>query len=71
MLGAFQDVSRNVRLREVGYRIAARLEEQQDVLAIGNPDSSEAHAHAPTQRLDIQQFLGQRFGHEEPADCSR
>ena len=71
MLGAFQDVWRNVGLREVGYRIAARFEEQEDVLAIGDPDSPEAHAHAPAQRLDVQQSLGQRFGHEKPADCSR
>jgi hypothetical protein len=71
MLGAFQDVLRNVDFREVGYRIAARFEEQEDVLAIGDPSSSEAHAHAPAQPLDVQQSFGKRFGHEEPADCSR
>ena len=71
MVGAFQGVWGNVGLREVGYWIAARFEEQDDVLAIGNPDTSEPHAHAPAQRLDVQQPLGQRFGHEEPADCSR
>src|SRR6516162_7015287 len=49
----------------------ARLEEQEDVLAIGDPDPAEAHAHAPAQPLDVQQSLGQRLGHKEPADCSR
>ena len=71
MVGAFQGVWRDVGLREVGHRIAARFEEQEDVLAIGDPGSAEAHAHAPAQRLGVQQSLGQRFGHEEPADCSR
>jgi hypothetical protein len=47
MVGAFQGVWRNVALREVGYRIAARFEEQEDVLAIGDPGSPEEHAHAP------------------------
>jgi hypothetical protein len=47
VLGALQRVWRDVCLREVGYRIAARLEEHQDVLAIGNPGSAEAYAHAP------------------------
>jgi len=59
ILGAFQDAWRNVRLREVGYRIAARFEEEEDMLAIGDPDSPEAHAHAPAQRLDVQQCFGQ------------
>ena len=71
MLGAFQDVRRNVGVREVGYRIAARFEEQEDMLAIGDPDFPEAHAHAPAQPFDVQQSFWQRFGHEEPADCSR
>jgi len=71
MLGAFQGVWRNIDLRKVGYRIAAWFEEQEDMLTIGDPDSPEAHAHAPAQRLDVQQSFGQRFGHEKPADCSR
>jgi hypothetical protein len=70
MLGAFQDVWRNVGLREVGHRIAARFEEHEDILAVGDPDSPKAHTHASTQPLDVQQSLGQRLGHEEPADCS-
>jgi hypothetical protein len=41
------------------------------MLAIGDPDSPEAHAHAPAQPLDVQQSFWQRFGHEEPADCRR
>jgi hypothetical protein len=71
MVGAIQGVWRDVGLREIGYRIAARFEQQEDVLAIGDPDSAEAHPHAPAQRLDVQQSLGQRFGYEEPADCCR
>src|SRR5436190_23154247 len=71
MVGVFQGGWRDVGLREVGYRIAARLEEQDDVLAIGDPGSAETHAHAPAQRLGVQQSLGQRFCHEKPADCSR
>jgi hypothetical protein len=54
MLGAFQDVWRNVGLREIGSWIAARFEEQEHVLAIGDPDSPEVRAHAPAQRLDVQ-----------------
>ena len=69
MLGALQGVWRDVGLREVGHRIAAGFEEQENVLAIGDPGSAEPHAHAPAQRLGVQQSLGQRFGHEEPADC--
>src|SRR6202012_1856340 len=71
MFDAFQGVWRNVALGEVGYRIAPRFEKYEDALTIGDPDSPEAHAHAPAQRLDVQQSLGQRFGHEESADCSR
>ena len=54
VFNAFEDVGRNVGLRKVGYRIAARLEQQEDVLAFGNPLAAEAHAHASTQTLDIQ-----------------
>jgi hypothetical protein len=70
MFGAFQNMRRNVGLREIGHRIAARFEEQEDMLAIGDPDSSEAHAHAPAQRLDEHQLFGQRFRDEESADGS-
>ena len=71
ILGAFQHMWRYVGLRKVGYRIAAWFEQQENILAFGDPTSSEADAHAPAQSLDIQQLLGQRFGYEEPADCSR
>jgi hypothetical protein len=49
------------RSPEVGYRIAARFEEQDDILAIGEPDSPEARAHAPAQPPDEQQPFRQRF----------
>src|SRR5271166_3911874 len=55
--GALESVWRNVGLREIGHRIMARLEEQKDVLAIGDPVSPETHAHPPTQRLNVQQPL--------------
>jgi hypothetical protein len=71
MLDALQDVWRNVGLWEVSYRVAARFEEQEDLLAIGDPDSSEAHAHAPAQVFDEQQPFRKRFRHEKSTDCSR
>ena len=51
--------------------LAVGLKDQKDMLAIGDPASPEAHAHAPAQPLDVQQSLGQRFGYEKPPDCSR
>src|SRR5262249_54232325 len=57
-------------LREISYRIATRLEQQEDLLTIGDPSIAEAHAHPPTQRLDIQQPLWERPRHEEPTDRS-
>jgi hypothetical protein len=70
MLGAFQDIRSNVGFRKVGDRIAARLEQQKNILALGDPTFSEAHAHAPAQSLDVQKLLGQRFGYDELADWS-
>jgi hypothetical protein len=64
-------MGRYVGLRKVGYWIAARFEQQENILAFGDPTASEAHAHAPAQWLDVQQFLWQRFGYKKPADCSR
>ena len=69
MLGAFY--WRDVGLWEVGHRIMAGFEEQEDVLAIGDPGSAEAHAHAPAHPLGVQQSLGQRLCHEKVPDCSR
>src|SRR5262249_46573526 len=71
VLSTLQGVGTDVALGEIGHGIAAWLEEHDGVLTIGNPGSAEADAHAPTQRLDVQQSLRQRFGHEEPADWSR
>ena len=47
MVGAFQSAWRDVGFLEVGHRIAAGFEEQEDVFAIGDPVSAEAYAHAP------------------------
>jgi hypothetical protein len=35
----------------------AGFEQQEHMLAIGNPGAAEAHAHASTQRLGVQQSL--------------
>jgi len=53
-----------------GDRIAARFEEQDDLLAVGDPGSAEPDAHPSAQRLDVQQSLRRRFGHKESADRS-
>lgn len=46
VLGAFQHMWGNIGLREIGHRITARFEQQEDLLAVGNPVSPEVHAHA-------------------------
>jgi hypothetical protein len=56
--------------REIGDRVAARLMQQGDVLAVGDPLAAEPHAHPPAQRLGEQHPLGQRAGHQEPAGGS-
>jgi hypothetical protein len=43
---------------EVSDGIASRLVQEYDVLAVGDPLSTESHAHAATQRLGEQQWLG-------------
>src|SRR5690348_7135818 len=53
--------SRDIRFRKVSDRIAAGLEEEEGVLALGNPEAAEASAHAPLQWLDIEQPLRQGF----------
>jgi len=70
VLGAFQDFWSDVGLWEVGYRIPAWFEEEENVLTIGDPSSGEPYAHAPSQRLDVQKPQRQGLGHQEPADCS-
>src|ERR1700733_12074757 len=71
LVGAFKNLRSNVGLWKIRDRIATRFEEYEHLLAIGDPGTAKAGAHAPTQRLDIQQSLGQRFGNEETADRSR
>jgi hypothetical protein len=62
MVGALQGVWRDVVFREVSDRITSRFEQQDDVFAIGDPASAEAHTHAPAQRLDINNRLGSGSG---------
>src|SRR5262249_20323324 len=57
VLGTFESVWRDVGIREIGHGIAARLEEQEDVLAVCDPVSTETYAHASTQWLNVQQSL--------------
>jgi hypothetical protein len=66
----FQGFRRDVSLWEVGYRIPAWFEEQEDVFTIGDPSSAETYAHPPSQRLDVQKPLRQGLGYQEAADCS-
>jgi hypothetical protein len=54
MFGALESIWRDVGFREIGHRMVARLEEQNDAFAIGDPSATEAHAHSPTQRLNVQ-----------------
>src|SRR5215510_14936325 len=70
VFSTFQNARSQITLWEIGHGIAARLEQHESVFAVGNPGSTEPHAHAPAQWLDVQQSFRQRFGHEEPTDCS-
>jgi hypothetical protein len=53
----FECVWGNVGLREICDRIAARFEEQDDLLVVGDLGSAEPHAHPSAHRLDVQQSL--------------
>jgi hypothetical protein len=64
-------MGRYVGLWKVGYRIARWFEQQENILAFGDPAASETHAHASAQSLDVQELLGQRFGYDELAEWSR
>src|ERR1700733_11514486 len=70
MLAEMQGAGKNVGLWEVGNRIAIRLEQHKDLLAIGDPRSAETHAHASANWFGIQEPLWQWFGNEESADRS-
>jgi len=70
VLARFQHASGNAVLREVGNGVAARLVKQDDVFAISDAGSAEAHSHAPPQGLGVEQSIWQRIWNEEPADFS-
>jgi hypothetical protein len=55
MVHAFHHTGINIGLGKVRYRVAARLEEQNGLLAIGYPDTAETHAHASAQWFNEQQ----------------
>jgi len=71
VLGALQGPRHDVTLGKVGDRVATRLEEHDDALAVGDPGSVEADAHAPAQRLGEQESRREWLGHEEAADGPR
>ena len=66
-----EDVLRDVAFGEVGDGIAARLVQEDDVIALGDPGAAEPHPHPPAQRLGVQQPRRERLGDEEGADRSR
>src|SRR5262249_32920649 len=48
VLDSLQGVRRDVAFREVGHRITVRLEQHEDMLAVGDPSSAKTYAHAST-----------------------
>jgi hypothetical protein len=52
--------------REVGHRVAARLEEHDRVVALDHGAAAELRAHPPAQRLGVQHVLGQTGQQELP-----
>ena len=58
MLGALESIWRNLGLLEIGHRIVARLEEQQDVLAICGPVSAETHCASADARAQCTTVSG-------------
>jgi hypothetical protein len=58
----------NVAQGKVGNGIAARLVEDYDVLAVGDPRVVEFDPHAPPQSLREEQPLWKRSGGKETAD---
>ena len=63
-----QGVGADVASREVGHRIAARLVQEYDVFAVGDPLVPEPHPHPAPQRLGEQQSFRQRLRCEEMPD---
>ena len=55
----------DVTVREVGDRVAARLVQQHDVFAVGDPLVGKLHPHPAPQRLGEQQPRRQRLRCEE------
>ena len=51
----------HVRMRKVGHRVAARLIQEQDAFAVGNPLVGEPNPHPAPQRLGEQQPWRQRL----------
>src|SRR4029450_4961225 len=53
-----QYFSTDIALWEVGHRIPAWFEEQNDVLTVRDPDAAEAHAHTSPQRPHARNAVG-------------
>jgi hypothetical protein len=70
VLVALKRFWRDISLRKIGHWIPAGFKEQKDVLAVGDPCSTEAHPHAPPQWSNVQKPLRQRLGNQEATNCS-
>ena len=59
------------RRGEVSDRVPRRFVQEYDVLAVGDPDSTEPHPHAPPQRLGEGHPFRQGLGDEEAPHSTR
>jgi hypothetical protein len=71
VVAALECLRRDVVTGEVGDRIAPRLVQEHDVLAVGDPFCAEADPHAAAERLGEQQPFGQWIGDEEASNRMR
>jgi hypothetical protein len=60
----------DVHAREVRDRVAPRLVEQHDVIALGDPGVGEPDAHPPAERFGVNEALRQRLGDQKPSEGS-
>jgi len=70
VLAGLQHAIGDIRDREVGHRVTARLVQQHDVFAVGDPCPTEPDPHATAQWLGEQQPFRETVGDQEPANRS-
>jgi hypothetical protein len=63
-----QHTGGDVADREVGNRIAGRLEQEHRVVASGDDVAAELDAHPPAERLEVEHPFGHRRGGEKRSD---